>query len=126
MHPFWDVNCPFPFPSDQGGHDKTNLTKHNNDRSSGKRSGVLLDSAAAIFSGRLPEGRSLRLEAVRCGVVYYQVFRKASEHSATMSVWSSNGKILAKVKNGRIVRVDIHTDLDEAFSYSEMSADEEE
>ena len=33
----------------------------------------------------------------------YQVFRKASEHSATMSVWSSNGKILAKVKNGRIV-----------------------
>ena len=34
----------------------------------------------------------------------YQVFRKASEHSATMSVWSSNGKILAKVKNGRIVR----------------------
>ena len=22
--PPWDVNCPFPFPSDQGGHDKTN------------------------------------------------------------------------------------------------------
>ena len=41
----------------------------------------------------------------------YQVFRKASEHSATMSVWSSNGKILAKVKNGRIVRVNFHTDL---------------
>ena len=60
----------------------------------------------------------------------YQVFRKASEHSATMSVWSSNGKILAKVKNGRIVRVNIHTDLDEAFrramSGNEMSADEEE
>ena len=43
----------------------------------------------------------------------YQVFRKASEHSATMSVWSSNGKILAKVKNGRMVRVNIHTHLDE-------------
>ena len=60
----------------------------------------------------------------------YQVFRKVSEHSATMSVWSSNGKILAKVKNGRIVRVNIHTDLDEAFSRAmsgnEMSADEEE
>ena len=41
----------------------------------------------------------------------YQVFRKTSEHSATMSVWSSNGKILAKVKNGRIVRVNVHTDL---------------
>ena len=60
----------------------------------------------------------------------YQVFRKASEHSATMSVWSSNGKILAKVKNGRIVRVNIHTDLDEDFrramSGNEMNADEEE
>ena len=60
----------------------------------------------------------------------YQVFRKASEHSATMSVWSSNGKILAKVKNSRIVRVNIHTDLDEAFrramSGNEMSADEGE
>ena len=22
--PLWDVNCPFPFPSDQGGHDMTN------------------------------------------------------------------------------------------------------
>ena len=60
----------------------------------------------------------------------YQVFRKASQHAATMSVWSSNGKILAKVKDGRIVRVNIHTDLDEsvrrAMSGNEMSADEEE
>ena len=60
----------------------------------------------------------------------YQVFRKASEHSATMSVWSSNGKILATVKNGHIVRVNIHADLDEAFrcamSGNEMSADEGE
>ena len=60
----------------------------------------------------------------------YQVFRKVSEHSSTMLVWSSNGKILAKVKNSRIVRVNIHTDLDEAFrramSGNEMSADEEE
>ena len=47
------------------------MTKHNSDRSFGKRSRVLLDSAAAIFSGRLPEGRSLRLEAVRYGVVYF-------------------------------------------------------
>ena len=58
------------------------------------------------------------------------MFRKANEQSATMSVWSSNGKILAKVKNGRIVRVNIHTDLEEAFRHAmsgnEMSADEEE
>ena len=60
----------------------------------------------------------------------YQVFRKANEHSAAMSAWSSNGKILAKAKDGRIVRVNIHTDLDEAFrramSRNEMNADEEE
>ena len=47
-----------------------------------------------------------------------------------MSVGSSNGNILAKVKNGRIVRVNIPTDLDEAFrramTADEMSADEEE
>ena len=58
------------------------------------------------------------------------MFRKANEHSATMSVCGSNGKILAKVKNGRIIRVNIHTDLDEAFrcamSGNKMSADEEE
>ena len=24
FNPPWNVNCPFPFPSDQGGHDKTN------------------------------------------------------------------------------------------------------
>ena len=24
FHPHWNVNCPFPFPSDQGGIDKTN------------------------------------------------------------------------------------------------------
>ena len=38
--------------------------------------------------------------------------------------------MLAKVKNGHTVRVNIHTDLDEAFrramSGNEMSADEEE
>ena len=50
--------------------------KHASDRSSGKRSRVLPDAhAAAIFGSlaRLPErdGRSLRLEAARCGVVYW-------------------------------------------------------
>ena len=113
FHPPWDVNCPFPFPSDQGGHDKTNcrpvilstqgpvsqktaLTSwvsfvspkpkpvyFNSDRSSGKRSRVLLDSAAAILSGRLPEGRSLRLEAVRCGVVCYFNRVKTATHYYT-------------------------------------------
>ena len=59
----------------------------------------------------------------------YQVSKKAMEHSATLAVWSSNGRILAKVKNGRIVRLNIHKDLDEVFKramYSNaMSADED-
>ena len=52
----------------------------------------------------------------------YQVSKKAMEHSATLAVWSSNRRILA-------VRLNIHTDLDEAFKramYSNaMSADED-
>ena len=58
------------------------------------------------------------------------MLKKANEHSATMSVWSSNGKILAKVKNGRIVGVNIHIGLDEAFrramTANDISADEDE
>lgn len=42
----------------------------------------------------------------------YMLSRKAVQHSCTMSVWSSNGKILAKVKSGKIVRLDIHSDVD--------------
>ena len=59
----------------------------------------------------------------------YQMSKKAMEHSATLAVWSSNGRILAKVKNERIVRLNIHTDLDEAFKRAmhsnAMSADED-
>ena len=40
----------------------------------------------------------------------YQVSMKATGHSATLALWSSNGRILAKVKNGRIVRLNILTD----------------
>ena len=82
----------------------------------------------------LPSRRNLKNKGIVIGedLTYanYHVFRQASEHSATMSVWNSNGNILAKVKNGGTVRVNIHTDLDEAFrramSGNEMSAYEEE
>ncbi|KAL8576060.1 hypothetical protein ACOMHN_001410 [Nucella lapillus] len=45
----------------------------------------------------------------------YQLSKRAMEHSLTMSVWSSNGRILAKIKNGRILRLHIYMDLDEVF-----------
>lgn len=45
----------------------------------------------------------------------YKLSRKASVHSASMAVWSSNGKILAKLKNNVIIRVNVNTNSDEVF-----------
>ena len=47
--------------------------------------------------------------------INYKVLTKANEHSATLATWSSNGKILAKLKNGKVVKIDMYTDLDETF-----------
>jgi exosome complex exonuclease DIS3/RRP44 len=46
----------------------------------------------------------------------YKVSKAASSNSMTMSVWSHNGKILAKVKNGKIVKLDIHSDINEELT----------
>ena len=45
----------------------------------------------------------------------YQLSRRANEHPATESVWSPNGKILARMNNGLIIRLNIHSNLNEAF-----------
>lgn len=45
----------------------------------------------------------------------YQLSKRASQSSATMSVWSSGGKILAKLKNNVTVRLSIHSNLDDVF-----------
>ena len=42
----------------------------------------------------------------------YKLLRTAQSNTATMSVWSSNGKVLAKLKNGQTVRLTIHSDVD--------------
>lgn len=46
----------------------------------------------------------------------YALSKKASKHSATMAVWSTNGKILAKLKTGKIVKLDIHSDVDKELN----------
>ena len=46
----------------------------------------------------------------------YQLLKRASDHSATMAVWSSSGKILAKLKNGKTLRVDTNTDINALFA----------
>lgn len=45
----------------------------------------------------------------------YKLLKAAQSHTATLSVWSSNGRVLAKVKNGQTVRLNIHSDLDVVF-----------
>ena len=43
----------------------------------------------------------------------YKLLKEAKEHSATLDAWSSNGKkIIAKLKNGKTVTLDICRDLD--------------
>lgn len=46
----------------------------------------------------------------------YKLLNDAFKHSGTMATWSSNGKILAKLKNGTVVRLHIHMDLDRALA----------
>jgi hypothetical protein len=48
-------------------------------------------------------------------VMNYKLLKKAQGHSAAMSVWSSNGKVLAKVKTGQIVKLNIHCDVGEVL-----------
>ena len=45
----------------------------------------------------------------------YNLLLAAENHSATLAAWSSNGKILSKLKNGRIIRVDIDVDMNPVF-----------
>ena len=53
----------------------------------------------------------------------YKLSIAAHTHFATMAVWSTNGRILAKLKNGRVMRLDMHMDLDEAFRRGMSSND---
>ena len=45
----------------------------------------------------------------------YRLMNIAKQHSASLTTWSSNGKILAKLKTGEIVKVDLDTNVDAAF-----------
>ena len=57
----------------------------------------------------------------------YRLSKAAKDHNAAMASWSTNGKILAKLKNNRVVKLNIHMDLDEVFRRvmnNRMSEDE--
>lgn len=46
----------------------------------------------------------------------YNLLMRASKHSATLSAWSSNGKVIVKLKNGKTFKIDINTNLDQTFT----------
>lgn len=46
----------------------------------------------------------------------YALSRKAANHTASLAVWSSNGKVLTKLKNGKIIKLDIHSDVDKVLN----------
>lgn len=46
----------------------------------------------------------------------YKLSNEAFKHSATLSVWSTNGKVLAKLKNGIVLRLNISMNLDQVFT----------
>ena len=82
-----------------------------------------------ILSNRRSHRQKVLVVGENLTYANYQVSNKAMEHSATFAAWSSNRKIMAKVKNGPSVRLNIHTGIDEAFrramSSSEMSTDKD-
>lgn len=45
----------------------------------------------------------------------FKLLKDAQSHSATMQAWSSNGKIIAKLKNGKILKVEVYSDMDTIF-----------
>lgn len=46
----------------------------------------------------------------------FKLLKRAQDHSATNTAWPSNGKIIALLKNGKKVKVDLDTDLDRFFT----------
>ena len=74
------------------------------------------------FSGRKVRDDIIKNRRVlaRSGVVIaedltlrnFKLLKRVQEHSAVGAAWPSNGKIIALLKNGKKVRVDIGTDLD--------------
>ena len=49
----------------------------------------------------------------------YKLLRQVSGHSATLSAWSVNGKIMTKLKNGKTVKLDVNDDVNKRLT-SEM------
>lgn len=67
----------------------------------------------------LEKRRNLKQSGVSIGEdltqLNYKLLTKANQHSATLAAWSSNGKVLAKLKNGKLVKLDINMNIENVF-----------
>ncbi|KAL8598452.1 hypothetical protein ACOMHN_032729 [Nucella lapillus] len=82
---------------------------------------------ARFFSRRLrsqvlANKRKLKQTGITVGgdltITNYKTLKKAQAHSACFAALSTNGKVLAKLKNREKLKIDTHTDIQEIFSKS--------
>ena len=75
----------------------------------------------------LADRRKLKQSGVSVGEdltqLNYRLLQRASQHSTTLAAWSSNGKILSKVKNGRTVILDLDMNVDAELNRAMNSDD---
>ena len=69
----------------------------------------VLKTRKVLKGKKVSVGEDLTMKNVR-------LLKRVDEHSATMSAWSHNGHIFAKLKNGLVRRVDLLTDIDKMFN----------
>ena len=72
----------------------------------------------------LTQRRNLKRTGVSVGEdltqLNYQLLKKVHQHSATLSTWSSNGKIFTKIKNGKLLKLDVNMNVEDVLN-KEMS-----
>ena len=75
-----------------------------------------LTKHSKVLHHHQPEVRAEKTKQKRFAIFMVKVkFKIWQKHSATLAAWSSNGKIMSKLKNGRIIRVDIDMDINAVF-----------
>ena len=73
-----------------------------------QKRGLVLKNRKVLKGKKISVGEDLTIQNVR-------VLKRAEEHSASLSAWSHNGNIFAKLKTGVVMRVDTQTNIDQTF-----------
>ena len=89
-------------------------------RSDRPRPIIVCSHSRKVKSDVLMSRRKLKQTGISIGEdltqANYRLLTRVKEHSAVLSAWSSHGNILAKLKEGETVRVDLSTDFDKEFA----------